>query len=139
MFSFLFVFIKYLICAWKSECDLQAKSWERLITQNWTIRTDTTKMEHLAFSKTAQGNDCILVSCGCHSKLPQSRWLKGFPGGSDGRESACNVGDLASIPGSERSPGGGHGNPLQFSCLESPHGQRSLAGCNPRGHRVGHG
>ena len=44
----------------------------------------------------------------------------GFPGGSDGKESTCNVGDPGSIPGSGRSPGGGHGNPLQYSCLESP-------------------
>ena len=51
---------------------------------------------------------------------------KGFPGGSDGKESACNVGDLGSKPGSGRSPGGGHGNPLQYSCLENPHGQRNL-------------
>ena len=40
--------------------------------------------------------------------------------GSDGKESACNAGDLGSIPGSERSSGGGHGNPLQCSCLENP-------------------
>ena len=40
-------------------------------------------------------------------------------GGSDGKESACNVGNLCSIPGSGRSPGGRHGNPLQYSCLEN--------------------
>ena len=44
----------------------------------------------------------------------------GFTGGSDGKESTCHVGDLGSIPGLGRSPGGGHGNPLQYSCLESP-------------------
>ena len=44
----------------------------------------------------------------------------GFPGSSDGRESACNVGDLSLIPGLGRCPGGGHGNPLQYSCLENP-------------------
>ena len=59
----------------------------------------------------------------------------GFPGDSVGKESACNVGDLGLIPGLGRSPGGGHGNPLQYSCLESPHGQRSLAGCSPWGHK----
>ena len=57
----------------------------------------------------------------------------GFPGGSDGKESACNTGDQGSIPGSGRSPGGGHGNPLQYSCLENPHGWRSLAGYSPWG------
>ena len=46
----------------------------------------------------------------------------GFPGGSDGKEFACNVGDLGSVPGLGRSPGGGHGNPLLYSCLENPHG-----------------
>ena len=45
---------------------------------------------------------------------------RGFPGGSDGKESACNVGDLGSIPGSRRSPGEGNGNPLQYPCLENP-------------------
>ena len=50
----------------------------------------------------------------------------GFPGGSVGKESTCNAGGLGLIPGSGRSPGGGHGNPLQYSCLENPHGQRSL-------------
>ena len=44
----------------------------------------------------------------------------GFPGGSDSKESACNVEDLSSIPGSERSPGEGNGNPLQYFCLENP-------------------
>ena len=43
-----------------------------------------------------------------------------FPGGSDGKEPVCSVGDLGSIPGFGRSPGGGHGNPLQYSCLENP-------------------
>ena len=43
----------------------------------------------------------------------------GFPGGSDGKESACNVGDPGLIPGSERSPGEIHSNPLQYSCLEN--------------------
>ena len=43
-----------------------------------------------------------------------------FPGGSDCKESTCNVGDLGSIPELGRSPGGGHGNPLQYFCLENP-------------------
>ena len=44
----------------------------------------------------------------------------GFPGDSDGKESACSAGELGSIPGSGRSPGGEHGNPFQDSCLENP-------------------
>ena len=47
----------------------------------------------------------------------------GFPGGSEIKTSACNVGDLASTPGSGRSPGEGKGNPLQYSCLENPLGR----------------
>ena len=43
-----------------------------------------------------------------------------FPGGSDGKASVYNVGDLGSIPGSGRLPGEGNGNPLQYSCLENP-------------------
>ena len=46
--------------------------------------------------------------------------LLGFPGGSEVKASACNLGDLGSIPGSGRSPGEGYGNPLQYSCLENP-------------------
>ena len=45
---------------------------------------------------------------------------KGFPGGSDGKESVCSVGDLGSIPGLGISPGEGHENPFQYSCLENP-------------------
>ena len=48
------------------------------------------------------------------------------------KESTCNMGDLGSIPGLGKAPGGGHGNP-KYSCLESPHGQRSLVGCSPWG------
>ena len=71
-----------------------------------------------------------------HDEL--SHWLSmsyqaGFPGGSDGKECALNVGDLGSIPGLGRSPGKGHSNPLQYSCLENPHGQRSLVGYSPWG------
>ena len=45
--------------------------------------------------------------------------VTGFPGGSDSKESTCNAGDLGLIPGLGRSPGGGQGNPLQYSCLEN--------------------
>ena len=46
--------------------------------------------------------------------------MEGFPGGSDGKESAFNAGDLGSIPGLGRSPLEGNGNPLQYSCLGNP-------------------
>ena len=54
-----------------------------------------------------------------------------FPGGSVGKESACNAGDLSLILGLGRAPGEGNGNPFQYSCLENAHGQRNLAGCSP--------
>ena len=68
------------------------------------------------------------------NRLPTPVFL-GFPGGSDGKESACNTGDLGSIPGLGRSSGGGHGIPLLYPCLENPHGQKSLAGYSPWGHK----
>ena len=55
--------------------------------------------------------------------------------GSDGKESACNAGDMGSIPGWGRSPGEGNGNPLQYSGLDNPHGQRSLVGYSPWGRK----
>ena len=69
-----------------------------------------------------------------------SQWSKlnlisGLPSGSDGKESACKVGDLRVIPGLGRSPGVGHGHPLWYFCLENPHRQRYLAGYSPWGLR----
>ena len=90
------------------------------------------------------GNHCVILyshpqgknfSSPIFSFKHTSATYLGFPGGSVGKESACNAGDLDSIPGLGRFPGGGHGNPLQYSCLENPHGQRSQAGCSPWGHK----
>ena len=66
-----------------------------------------------------------------------SRFLRplGFPGNSAGKEFAYNAGNLGSIPGFGRSPGGGYGIPLQYSCLENPQGQKSLVGYSPCGHK----
>jgi len=50
----------------------------------------------------------------------------GFPDGSVVKNPPANAGDTSSIPGLGRSPGEGNGNPLQYSCLDNPHGQRSL-------------
>ena len=55
----------------------------------------------------------------------------GLPGSSAGKESSCYAGDPGSIPGLGRSPGEGNDYPLQYSCLENPHGQRSLMGYSP--------
>ena len=55
-----------------------------------------------------------------HLSLTNNSMLMDFPGSSDGKASACNAGDLGSIPGSGRSPEERNGNPLQYSCLENP-------------------
>ena len=57
----------------------------------------------------------------------------GFPGGSNSKESICNVGDLSSIPGLRRSPEEGNGNLLQYSCLENPMGRGLCQACSPWG------
>ena len=62
------------------------------------------------------------TSCLCTTErdvFPPVFGVWGFPGGSDGKASACNAGDPGSIPGSEISPGEENGNPLQYSCLEN--------------------
>ena len=67
--------------------------------------------------------------------FPEPNPLLGFPGSTGVKDSACNAGDLGSIPGLGRSPGEGHGSPLQYSGLENPCGQRSLLGYSPWGHK----
>ena len=62
----------------------------------------------------------------------------GFPCGSDGKESACNAGNLGSISGLGRSPGGGNGNPLQYSCLKNPWTEKPGGLQSMGSHRVGH-
>ena len=75
------------------------------------------------------------------SDLGPTTNLRGFPGDTSGKEVAANAGDLrdaVSIPELGRSPGEEHGNPLQYSCLENAHGQRSLAGYSPWGRKESH-
>ena len=58
---------------------------------------------------------------------------RGFPGGSEGKQSVCDAGDLCLIPGLGRSPGGRNGNTVQYFCLKNPNGQGNLAGYSPWG------
>ena len=88
------------------------------------------------------GRPGVLQSMGSqrvrHDQVTELNWTelnrqalkgKGFPGGSDGKELACNAGDLGLVTGLGRSPGEGNGYPLQCSCLEKEfRGQRGLAG-----------
>ena len=78
-------------------------------------------------------NPDLAISCSPKVTSGDGPINLGFSGGSDGKEAACKAGDLHSIPGWGRSPGEGNGNPLQYSCLENPHGQRSVVGYSPWG------
>ena len=62
----------------------------------------------------------------------------GFPGGLDGEDSACNAGDTSSVPGLERSPGEGNGNPFQYSCLENSMNRGAWQATALGSERVGH-
>ena len=61
--------------------------------------------------------------------------MRGFPGGSDSKESACNAGVSGVIPGLGRSPGEGNGNPLQYFCLENPMDRGAWRATVPGGHK----
>ena len=63
---------------------------------------------------------CFYKRSDCRRKWWRKQWRQDSPGGSDDKESACNSGDLGSIPGLGRSPEGGHGIPVRYSCLENP-------------------
>ena len=64
--------------------------------------------------------------------------FRGFSVGTEVKASACNVGDLGSVPGLGRSPGEGNGNPLQYSCLENPMDRGALWAIVHRSQRVRH-
>ena len=125
----------------------EGRSYGQLINNTWNCATSSVVKEMqrkrwpLAYSISTRGNvhpsvACLplsnsAVSLQMNSSFPlcKSNLLihthilctpVGFPGGSDSKESACNTGDLALIPGSERYPGEGNGNPLQYSYLGNP-------------------
>ena len=73
--------------------------------------------------KKVKRESCEILKCSSvsfHNFKGTSYASWGFPGGSDGKVFACNAGDPGSIPGSERSPGEGNGNPIHCFCLENP-------------------
>ena len=80
---------------------------------------------------------------GSNRTIPRvaQRWAEkgcseeGFPSGADSKESSCNAGDPGLIPGSGRSPGGGHGNSLRYSCLEDPRDRGAGRATVLRGHQ----
>ena len=89
---------------------------EALKTQGEFRRKSTIYSLNLAFGQVPAKK---AMPSGLRAIYGKDKDAKGFPGGSDGEESTCNAGDASLIPGSERSPGGGHSNALQFLPGES--------------------
>ena len=86
---------------------IQMQNWYRMITDTELIKTDTNQ------------NWYRIITLRCTISVTLLSCVS-FPNGSDGKESTCNTGELGSVPEQGTSPGGGHGNPLQYSCLENP-------------------
>ena len=107
-------FVKFFFY-WFSEWNIFGFKCKNVYTQRWMVLAK--KSSHL-FTRTLT----IFLFL---FRLPW--WLS--------KESACNAGDLGLIPELGRYPGGGHGNPLQYPCLENPQGQRNLAGYSPWGRK----
>ena len=110
---------------WRGPSKEEAKhsrspTWGKLLRWKWNMN----KTQHRGNNK----KPSMLETSTAKNELSRKlTWLSlrfekttPFPGGSEVKTSACNVGDLGSIPGSGRSPGEGNGNPLQYSCLENP-------------------
>ena len=119
--------------------------WENLklkIYSNYSLFTSCVKNIYNMWSSTVirpnasvtKTQLCCLLSA-LDILIPLTHHTLGFPGGSDGKESSCNAGYLGSTPELKRSSGERHGNPLQYSCPENLHGERSLAVYSPWGHR----
>ena len=101
------------------------KQEEKGTTDGWHHWLDGHEFEQTLGDGEGQGSLTCCSSWGCKESdndLGNNNHIysQSFPGGSDGKESACNAGDLGLIPGLGRSPGEGNGNPLQYYCLENP-------------------
>ena len=90
--------------------------WSNLIPKEDRLESSTQD----SGGRNETGNQEVLLLPCMNGRFNRKTFRKnlGFPGGSEVKASACNAGDLGSISGSGRSPGGGHGNPLQYSHLE---------------------
>ena len=118
-------FIAFLPLSYLHNCSLMSKMRASLVAQ---------LVKNLSAMWETWVRSCVGKIPWRRNRLPTPVFM-GFPGGSDGKESTCSAGDLALIPGLGRFPGGGHGNPLQYSCLENPYRQRNLVGYSPWGHK----
>ena len=120
---------------------LEREAWHAAVVgmQSWTRLSDWT--EEKAFWPTPEQGFSLsaLLTFGADHSLQRPSCAPGFSGGSVVKNQPANAGDSGLIPGLERSPGRGNGNPFQYSCLGNPHGQRSLAGYSMWGcKRAGH-
>ena len=98
-----------------------------------TLVTEFLHARTVLFSQTT--SDSETKALGQDEQRVRKRIKLCFPGGSDGKESAYSAGDLGLIHRLGRPPERERGNPLQYSCLENPHGQKSLAGHSPKSHK----
>ena len=120
--------------------------WEVVENQHWKVLCilRNRKSAHTSGLPSFQcpGLLSLCQRCLCYPSLGRLHYMQihqtaieGSPGGSVVKNPPAVAGDTGSIPELERSPGEGHGNPLQYSCLEDPHGQTSLVGYSPQGHK----
>ena len=103
-----------------------------------TASWESTVLPTVCSRQPPQNSCCPLGQMRTVSYMWPVLMTKGFLCGSDAKESACNAGDPGSIPGSERSPGEGNGNPLQYFLPGAFHRPRSLVGYSSGGRRTGH-
>ena len=150
------------ILAWRSPWieeprGLQSMGFQR-VGHDWATKHSTAQHSvrakkplgwelRVVWSRVGDGEEGNILRCSGKPTYSQHKWhqtsllcwwyclVMGFPDVLVGKESTCNAGDAGdtdSVPGLQRSPGGGNGNPLKCAYLQKPYGQQSLAGYNPK-------
>ena len=132
--------IKALLpCAPPLPCILSVDSlWPKALGRTLSSYMPFAKSHSISSPKEgvkANGTDLTLLSFNTILSFPGTRFSLQWLSSKESARDTGAIGDASSIPGSGRSPGGGHGNPFQYSCLDNSHGQRSLAGYSPQGHK----
>ena len=124
--------MSHVISAWSATSSVHAQSRHQCMIATWSVHAQSHICTWSAtWSVPAESRDQgpqrvrhdwatdLIWSYQWSSFVLGTYYLRGFPGASGGKASACNARDPAPIPGSGRSPGEGNGNPLQYSCLEN--------------------